>query len=53
MAGSTNCVPLINGYLNADNDFMDELMPTAQRRASSTILDTLREGTEDFDFGTN
>ena len=25
MAGSTCCVPLINGYLNADNDFMDEL----------------------------
>ena len=23
MAGSTCCVPLINGYLNADNDFMD------------------------------
>ena len=25
MVGSTNCVPLINGYLNADNDFMDAL----------------------------
>ena len=25
MAGSTNCVPLINGYLNANNDFMDNL----------------------------
>ena len=25
MVGSTNCVPLINGYLNADNDFMDDL----------------------------
>ena len=25
IAGSTNCVPLINGYLNADNDFMDDL----------------------------
>ena len=25
MAGSTCCVPLINGYLNADNDFMDDL----------------------------
>ena len=25
MAGSTNCVPLINGYLNVDNDFMDDL----------------------------
>lgn len=25
MAGSTCCVPLINGYLNTDNDFMDDL----------------------------
>ena len=25
IAGSTSCVPLINGYLNADNDFMDAL----------------------------
>ena len=25
MVGSTNCVPLINGYLDADNDFMDAL----------------------------
>ena len=25
MAGSTCCVPFINGYLNGDNDFMDEL----------------------------
>ena len=25
MVGSTCCVPLINGYLNADNDFMDDL----------------------------
>ena len=24
MVGSTCCVPLINGYLNADNDFMDD-----------------------------
>ena len=44
MVGSTNCVPLINGYLNADNDFMDEL------HADGTVagffcypLDTLRE----------
>lgn len=54
MAGSTNCVPLINGYLNADNDFMDDL------HADGTVagffcypLDTLREeeGTDKiFDF---
>ena len=44
MVGSTNCVPLINGYLNADNDFMDGL------HADGTVagffcypLDTLRE----------
>ena len=44
MAGSTCCVPLINGYLNADNDFMDDL------HADGTVagffcypLDTLRE----------
>ena len=44
MVGSTNCVPLINGYLNADNDFMDQL------HANGTVagffcypLDTLRE----------
>lgn len=54
MAGSTCCVPLINGYLNADNDFMDDL------HADGTVagffcypLDTLREeeGTDKiFDF---
>ena len=54
MVGSTNCVPLINGYLNADNDFMDDL------HADGTVagffcypLDTLREeeGTDKiFDF---
>ncbi|CUO42171.1 immunity protein Imm33 domain-containing protein [Enterocloster clostridioformis] len=54
MVGSTNCVPLINGYLNADNDFMDDL------HADGTVagffcypLDTLREkeGTQKiFDF---
>ena len=44
MVGSTNCVPLINGYLNADNDFMDDL------HADGTVagffcypLNTLRE----------
>ena len=52
--GSTCCVPLINGYLNADNDFTDDL------HADGTVvdffcypLDTLREaeGTEKiFDF---
>ena len=54
MAGSTCCVPLINGYLNTDNDFMDDL------HADGTVagffcypLDTLREeeGTDKiFDF---
>lgn len=54
MVGSTCCVPLINGYLNADNDFMDDL------HADGTVagffcypLDTLREeeGTDKiFDF---
>jgi hypothetical protein len=44
IAGSTNCVPLINGYLNGDNYYMDEL------QADGTVagffcypLDTLRE----------
>ena len=44
MVGSTCCVPLINGYLNADNDFMDDL------HADGTVagffcypLNTLRE----------
>ena len=44
IAGSTNCVPLLNGYLNADNDFIDEL------HADGTVagffcypLDSLRE----------
>ncbi len=54
MVGSTCCVPLINGYLNADNDFMDDL------HADGTVagffcypLDTLREEKEPrrfFDF---
>ncbi len=44
MVGSTSCAPLINGYLNAGNDFIDEL------HADSVVagffcypLDTLRE----------
>ena len=44
MVGSTCCVPLINGYLNTDNDFMDDL------HADGTVagffcypLNTLRE----------
>ena len=44
IAGSTRCVPLVNGYLNGDNDFMDDL------HADGTVagffcypLDTLRE----------
>ena len=44
MAGSTCCVPLINGYLNADNDFMDALH--ADGAAAGFLcypLDTLRE----------
>ena len=54
MVGSTCCVPLINGYLNADNDFMDDL------HADGTVagffcypLDTLREEEDSqkiFDF---
>ena len=44
MAGSTCCVPLINGYLNGDNDFMDALH--ADGAAAGFLcypLDTLRE----------
>ena len=44
MAGSTCCVPFINGYLNGDNDFMDELH--ADGAAAGFLcypLDTLRE----------
>ena len=54
MAGSTCCVPLINGYLNGDNDFMDALH--ADGAAAGFLcypLDTLREeeGSEKiFDF---
>ena len=54
MAGSTNCVPLINGYLNADNDFMDELHADGAVAGFFCYpLDTLREeeGSEKiFDF---
>ena len=54
MAGSTNCVPLINGYLNADNDFMDALHADGAVAGFFCYpLDTLREeeGTEKiFDF---
>ena len=54
IAGSTCCAPLINGYLNADNDFMDALH--ADGAAAGFLcypLDTLREeeGSEKiFDF---
>ncbi len=54
MVGSTNCVPLINGYLNADNDFMDELHADGVVAGFFCYpLDTLREeeGTQKiFDF---
>ena len=54
MAGSTNCVPLINGYLNADNDFMDALHADGAAAGFFCYpLDTLREeeGSEKiFDF---
>ena len=54
MAGSTCCVPLINGYLNADNDFMDELHADGAVAGFFCYpLDTLREeeGTQKiFDF---
>ena len=54
MAGSTNCVPLINGYLNANNDFMDDLHADGAVAGFFCYpLDTLREkeGTEKiFDF---
>ena len=54
MAGSTCCVPLINGYLNADNDFMDDLHADGVVAGFFCYpLDTLREeeGSEKiFDF---
>ena len=44
MAGSTCCVPLINGYLNADNDFMDDLHADGAVAGFFCYpLDTLRE----------
>ncbi|WP_274952505.1 immunity protein Imm33 domain-containing protein [Angelakisella massiliensis] len=54
IAGSTNCVPLLSGYLNADNDFMDDLHADGAVGGFFCYpLDTLREedGTEKiFDF---
>ncbi len=54
MAGSTCCVPLINGYLNGDNDFMDDLHADGAVAGFFCYpLDTLREeeGSEKiFDF---
>ena len=54
MAGSTCCVPLINGYLNADNDCMDDLHADGVVAGFFCYpLDTLREkeGTDKiFDF---
>ena len=45
MVGSTCCVPLINGYLNADNDFMDDLHADGAVAGFFCYpLDTLREG---------
>ena len=44
MAGSTCCVPLINGYLDADNDFMDALHADGAVAGFLCYpLDTLRE----------
>ena len=44
MAGSTCCVPLINGYLKADNDFMDDLHADGAVAGFFCYpLDTLRE----------
>ena len=54
MVGSTICVPLINDYLNADNDFMDDLHADGAVAGFFCYpLDTLREeeGTDKiFDF---
>ena len=54
IVGSTCCVPLINGYLNADNDFMDALHADGAVAGFFCYpLDTLREeeGSEKiFDF---
>ena len=44
MVGSTCCVPLINGYLDADNDFMDALHADGAAAGFFCYpLDTLRE----------
>jgi hypothetical protein len=54
MVGSTCCAPLINSYLNADNDFMDDLHADGAVAGFFCYpLDTLREeeGTQKiFDF---
>ena len=54
MVGSTICVPLINDYLNTDNDFMDDLHADGAVAGFFCYpLDTLREeeGTDKiFDF---
>ena len=54
IVGSTCCVPLINGYLNADNDFMDDLHADGAVGGFFCYpLDTLQEeeGSEKiFDF---
>ena len=44
IAGSTNCVPLINGYLSAENDSMDDLHADGVVAGFFCYpLDTLRE----------
>ncbi|MCR0170916.1 DUF2185 domain-containing protein [[Clostridium] innocuum] len=44
MVGSTCCVPLLSGYLNADNDFMDDLHADGAVAGFFCYpLDTLRE----------
>lgn len=54
MVGSTRCVPLVNGYLNADNDFMDALHADGVAAGFFCYpLDTLREHEDSqkiFDF---
>ncbi len=54
VAGSTCCAQLINGYLNADNDYIDQLQADGATAGFFCYpLDTLREeeGTEKiFDF---
>ena len=54
MVGSTCCAPLINGYLNADNEFVDDLHAGGAVAGFFCYpLDTLREeeGTQKiFDF---